>query len=75
MTMREGLMRGGVDINGTPYDTRTCPRCRVEIAAPASRISHVYWMHEKRCLRATPEERAVFQRTRHWPKVTKGSVR
>lgn len=50
------------------YGHRNCSRCRCSIYAPDSRISHVFWMHEERCKRATDEERRAFLKTRRWPK-------
>lgn len=58
------------DVQGHAYGRRSCSRCTVVVEAPISRLDHVFWLHDNRCLKATPEERAAFLRTRCWPRKT-----
>jgi hypothetical protein len=68
-----------VAIAGAPTDRRSswrrptqsrrcCLTCGSDVYADPSRIRWVFSMHVERCSTSTPEERAVFTRTRRWPR-------
>lgn len=65
---RKGARSRECDIQGNHYRCRVCLYCNSEIAAPASRIGWVFRQHVQRCETATAEERAIFRRTRRWPR-------